>query len=144
MTKKIVVGYDGSEGAINALDFAASLARASGAGLVVAHILEWSPYTFLTPTEIEERHKRRTEELERAELAVLEPVVQKLQASGLEATSVLRYGHIAETLIKVAEEDDVEHLVIGRTGHSKLSSRIFGSVAGSLAQAAPVPVTIVP
>jgi nucleotide-binding universal stress UspA family protein len=144
MSKKIVVGYDGSEGAANALKFAAGLARAGGAGLVIAHVLEWSPYTFLTPTEIEERHKRRTEELERAETAVLAPVLQKLEGSGLEVSTALRYGHIAETLIKIAEEEGVEHLVIGRTGHSKLSSRIFGSVAGSLAQAAPVPVTIVP
>lgn len=111
---------------------------------MVAHVLEWSPYTFLTPTEIEERHARRTEELERAQTAVLEPVLTKLAGTGLEVVSELRYGHIAETLIKIAEEDGVDHLVIGRTGHSKLSSRIFGSVAGSLAQAAPVPVTIVP
>ena len=35
-------------------------------------------------------------------------------------------------------------IVIGRTGHSELASRLFGSVAGTLAQASPVPVTIVP
>ncbi|WP_299483391.1 universal stress protein [uncultured Roseibium sp.] len=144
MKKKIVVGYDGSSASGNALDFAVNLAKASQSGLVVAHILEWSPYTFLTPTELEERHARRTEELERAKSAVLDPVMQKLSDSGIEAASELRYGHIAETLIKVAEADDVEQLVIGRTGHSQLSSRIFGSVAGSLAQASPVPVTIVP
>ncbi|MET1412562.1 universal stress protein [Roseibium sp. HPY-6] len=144
MKKKIVVGYDGSSASGNALDFAVNLAKASQSGLVVAHILEWSPYTFLTPTELEERHARRTEELERAKSSLLDPVMQKLSDSGIEATSELRYGHIAETLIKVAEADDVEQLVIGRTGHSQLSSRIFGSVAGSLAQASPVPVTIVP
>lgn len=144
MKKKIVVGYDGSSASGNALDFAVNLAKTSQSGLVVAHILEWSPYTFLTPTELEERHARRTEELERAKSAVLDPVMQKLSDSGIDATSELRYGHIAETLIKVAEADDVEQLVIGRTGHSQLSSRIFGSVAGSLAQASPVPVTIVP
>lgn len=144
MSKKIVVGYDGSEGAANALEFAAGLAKASGAGLVIAHVLEWSPYTFLTPNEIEERHARRKEELERADKAVLAPVLKKLEGSGLEVTSALRYGHIAETLIKIAEDEHVEHLVIGRTGHSSLSTRIFGSVAGSLAQAAPVPITIVP
>ena len=106
--------------------------------------LNGSPYTFLTPTEIEERHARRTEELERARKAVLDPVMKQLSEHGVDATSELRYGHIAETLIKVAEEDGVEQIVIGRTGHSQLSTRVFGSVAGSLAQAAPVPVTIVP
>ncbi|MEL7527811.1 MAG: universal stress protein [Pseudomonadota bacterium] len=144
MNKKIVVGYDGSSASDNAVDFAVNLAKASQAGLVIAHVLEWSPYTFLTPNEIEERHARRTEELERARTAVLDPVMQKLSKNGMEATSELRYGHIAETLIKIADEDGVEQIVIGRTGHSQLSTRVFGSVAGSLAQAAPVPVTIVP
>lgn len=144
MSKKIAVGYDGSESAAGALDFAVSLAKASGAELVVAHVLEWSPYTFLTPTEIEERHKRRKEELERAEKAILTPALDKLTKSGVKVTTALKYGHIAETLIKIAEEHGVDQIVIGRNGHSQLSSRLFGSVAGSLAQAASVPVTIVP
>ena len=144
MSKKIAVGYDGSESSAGALDFAVSLAKASGSELVVAHVLEWSPYTFLTPTELEERHKRRKEELERAEKAILTPALDKLTKSGVKVTTALKYGHIAETLIQIAEEHGVDQIVIGRNGHSQLSSRLFGSVAGSLAQAASVPVTIVP
>jgi len=34
--------------------------------------------------------------------------------------------------------------VVGRMGQSGLTARLFGSVAGTLAQAAPVPCTIVP
>lgn len=144
MSKKIAVGYDGSDSAGGALDFAITLAKASGAELVIAHVLEWSPYSFLTPTEIEERHKRRTEELERAETAVIKPVMGKLEDEGVTAKCVLKYGHIAETLNMIATDEGVDQIVIGRNGHSQLSSRLFGSVAGSLAQAASVPVTIVP
>lgn len=144
MSQKIVVGYDGSKGAKAALDFAVSLAKAQGGGIVIAHVLEWSPYSFLTPTELEERHKRRTEELARAESAVLAPVVEQLKGSGVEVTTALKYGHIAETICSIAKAEDASQIVIGRTGDSALSSRLFGSVAGSLAQAAPVPVTIVP
>ncbi|MEE4346729.1 MAG: universal stress protein, partial [Paracoccaceae bacterium] len=43
-----------------------------------------------------------------------------------------------------AEEMGAVQIVIGRNGHTKIGSRIFGSVAGHLAQAAPVPCTIVP
>ena len=144
MPSKIVVGFDGSESAQRALDFAVKQAKAKGAGLVIAHVLEWSPYSFLTPTELEERHKRRAEELERAETALLNPVVVSLKDSGVEVSTALKYGHIAETLVSVTKDSGASQIVIGRTGHSSLSSRLFGSVAGSLAQAAPVPVTIVP
>ena len=45
------------------MEFAVARAKAQNASLTVAHVLEWSPYTFLTPEEIEERHARRTDEL---------------------------------------------------------------------------------
>lgn len=144
MSQKIIVGYDGSDGANSAIEFAAKEAKAKGAALVVAHVLEWSPYSFLTPTELEERHKRRGEELERARSALIEPVMAKLAESGVEVSSALKYGNIAEVLIELTKSEGAQMLIIGRTGHSSLSSRLFGSVAGTLAQAAPVPVVIVP
>lgn len=144
MSHKIVVGYDGSDSARKALDFAVDVARMQGGSVVVAHVLEWSPYSFLTPTELEERHMRRAEELARAEKAILAPVIADLKDSGVPVATALKYGHIAETICAIAKAESAEQIVIGRTGHSELSSRLFGSVAGSLAQAAPVPVTIVP
>lgn len=144
MSQKIVVGFDDSDSAKRALEFAVGRAKAQGTGIVIAHVLEWSPYSFLTPEELEERHKRRREELERADAAILAPVVKSLKGSGVEVETALKYGHIAETLCSIAEDNGANQIVIGRTGQSGLASRFFGSVAGSLAQSAPVPVTIVP
>ena len=144
VSRKIVLGFDESQSAKSALAFAAGLAKAEGAELIVAHVLEWSPYSFLTPEELEERHKRRQEELNRAESALLGPVKDSLANSGITVSTVLKYGHITETLCDIIKESGASQVVIGRTGHSTLSSRLFGSVAGSLAQVSPVPVTIVP
>lgn len=144
MTETIVVGYDGSASAERAMEFAVARAKAQNASLTVAHVLEWSPYTFLTPEEIEERHARRTDELKRAESTVVAPLLEKLSGQGIKASAEIKYGHIAETICKIAEDSNAGEVVIGRTGHSSLSARIFGSVAGTLAQASPVPVTIVP
>ena len=144
MPDKIVVGYDGSEGSKRAVDFAVDRASALGATLVVAHVLEWSPYSFLTPNELEERHKRRNEELKRAEEAVLAPLVASLDTSGLTIETSLKYGNIADTLAKLSRDTGAVQIVIGRQGESGLASRLFGSVAGSLAQSSTVPVTIVP
>ncbi|ATG34795.1 MULTISPECIES: universal stress protein [Phaeobacter] len=144
MASKIVVGYDGSTSARTALNFALDVAKAQGGSIVVAHVLEWSPYSFLSASELAERHKRRTEELERAETALIQPLLKDLETSGVDVTATVKYGNIAEVLVSIAKSEGANHIVIGRTGHSALSSRLFGSVAGSLAQAAPVPVTIVP
>ncbi|SCY85040.1 universal stress protein [Paracoccus tibetensis] len=144
MASKIVVGYDGSEAAERALDFAMSRADLSGNSLVIAHVLEWSPYSFLTPSEVEERHRRRTEEMQRAETAILAPLTARIRAAGIEVETLIRYGHTAETMCRIATEQDAAMIVIGRTGHSGFAARLFGSVAGTLAQVAPVPVVIVP
>ncbi|CRL12015.1 universal stress protein [Phaeobacter italicus] len=144
MASKIVVGYDGSTSARSALDFALNVARAQGGSIVVAHVLEWSPYSFLSAEELAERHKRRSEELERAEQALIKPLLKDMETSGVDVTAEVKYGNIAEVLVKIAKSENADLIVIGRTGHSALSSRLFGSVAGTLAQAAPVPVTIVP
>ncbi len=144
MSDLYLVAYDGSDASMRAVEFAASAAKGAGKSLLVAHVLEWSPYTFLTPNELEERHKRRKEELERAETALIKPLLEKLTANGAKADSVIKYGHVTDTLCKIATDNNADQIFIGRTGHSSLSARLFGSVAGSLSQIAPVPCTIVP
>ncbi|MBK5933600.1 nucleotide-binding universal stress UspA family protein [Rhodovulum imhoffii] len=144
MSQTFVVGYDGSDAARRAVQFALDRARDQNGRLVVAHVLEWSPYSFLTPTELEERHKRRREELQRAEKALLKPLLDSLKDAGVPVETALKYGNISDTLCDIAGEAGGTQIFIGRNGHSTMGSRIFGSVAGRLAQTASVPVTIVP
>ena len=67
MADTMLVGVDGSESSRRAVDFAATRAKAGDARLIVAHVIEWSPYTFNTPEENEIRHRRREEEIARAQ-----------------------------------------------------------------------------
>ncbi|SEM90164.1 Nucleotide-binding universal stress protein, UspA family [Roseovarius tolerans] len=144
MSGKFVVGYDGSVSARRALEFAVDRARAQGGTIVLTHVLEWSPYSFLTPQELEERHARRKDEMTRAEKAIMTTVKAELDDAGLPNEVVIRYGNTAEILGRVAKEHNAVQIVIGRDGQSALGARVFGSVAGALVQTAPVPCTIVP
>lgn len=144
MSEKYIVGYDGSDAARRALDFALESAKSSGAEVLIAFVLEWSPYSFLTPNELEERHKRRGEELERARSAVIDPVLESISDSGVKVDTVIKYGNVPDTLCRLAKESGANQMFIGRTGEGGIVDRLFGSVAGSLAQIAPVPCTLVP
>ena len=143
MSETMLVGFDGTKSSQRAVEFAAARAANSGATLHLVLVLEWSPYTFLTPEELEERHKRRTEELERAREVVL-PVVEALEKKGVKASCETRYGHAAELLCKIATEKGACQIIVGRTGGSALAERLLGGLVVSLVQAAPVPVTVVP
>lgn len=144
MSKHILVAYDGSKASRRAVDFAIDRARARGEGVVIAHVIEWSPYSFLTPDEVAERHARRKQELERAETHLMAPLLADLGETGVPITTAIRYGNVADTLVDLVDPASTSLLMIGRVGRSSVKSRIFGSVAGTLAQIAPVPVTIVP
>jgi len=144
MTDTMLVGVDGSESSRRAADFAAARARAGSARLVVAYVIEWSPYTFNTPEENEVRHKRREEEIERAQTQVLDPLVAELRATGIEVEGVVRHGHAAEVLGGLAREFGAAQIFIGRVGHSRIAALLFGSVTATLVQISPVPVTVVP
>ena len=144
MSKKYVVACDGSSASGRAVKVAVEQAKLSGASLLLVHVLEWSPYSFLTPEELEERHKRRNEELKRAEIALVEPLIASLTSEGIDASAIIRYGHVTQTLADIAEKEGASQMFIGRTGQSTLSKMVFGSVAAAMAQIAPVPCTIVP
>lgn len=144
MSKVFVVAYDTSPASQRALEFAISMAKDSGASLLITHILDWSPYSFLTPQELEERHGRRKEELARADAAIIQPVIETVKKEGIDVTSEIRYGSIANTLIEIATENNAAQIIIGRAGDSGVVARLFGSVAGALAQASPVPCVIIP
>jgi nucleotide-binding universal stress UspA family protein len=144
MSKKYVVACDGSSASARAMKVAVEQAKMSGASLLLVHVLEWSPYSFLTPEELEERHKRRNEELKRAQVALVDPLIKSLSSDGIDASAIIRYGHVTQTLADIAEQEGATQMFIGRTGQSTLSKMVFGSVAAAMAQIAPVPCTIVP
>ena len=144
MSKVLLVGIDGSECGRRALDYASEWAAAAGHQLIVAHVIEWSPYSFNTPQENAERHKRREAELDRAHKEIIDPVVDGLRKRGIEARGIIRHGHAAETLGLIAEELGVDNIIIGKVGTSRIRAQLFGSVAISMVQVSPKPVTVVP
>lgn len=144
MKNKILVAVDGSETSNRAIECAAKSASQSGDSIVLAYVIEWSPYSFHTPEELAERHKRRESEISRAETSVLTPQAEKLTGSGISVETVVRHGHIGETLSEIAREYDVIQIYIGRRGESRIEAMLFGSVTAALIQTSSVPVTVVP
>ena len=144
MKNVVLLAVDGSDGSDRALAHALKRAQAGGAKVVVAYVIEWSPYSFNTPEENAERHNRRESEIDRANSGVVVPALAKLADAGIQAEGIVRHGKPAETLAAIAKECDAAQIVIGRRGQSSVKSLIFGSVAGNLVQTAEVPVVVVP
>ncbi|SFD50847.1 Nucleotide-binding universal stress protein, UspA family [Sulfitobacter brevis] len=141
----IVVGLDGSEAGARALEFAKTQARQIGdCAIVICYVIEWSPFSFQTPEENEQRHKRREEELALARERVLDPAVKETQGSGAEVEGVVKHGDAADILNSVAKKRGAMQIVVGRVGARGLKDRLFGGVTGRLVAVSSVPVTIIP
>jgi nucleotide-binding universal stress UspA family protein len=112
--------------------------------LFVVYVIQWSPFSFNTPQENAERHKRREEELERAHVRIVDPIVERLRSDGVNAQGVIRHGHPAETISALAGELGASNIIIGRTGQSPIKTKLFGSAASTLVQISAQPVTVVP
>lgn len=144
MSQKILVALDGSAGGKRALEAAAKHATLTDSELILSYIIDWTPYSFHTPEELEQRHQRRESEIQRANKSVLEPEARALKDSGLSIQTVVRHGKIADTLVDIANEFNVSQIYLGRLGESRLHSMVFGSVTSALLQNSKVPVTVVP
>jgi len=144
VSTKIVIGLDGHVSGERALAYGRRLAEQIGAcELVVAYVVEWSPYSFQTPEENAERHKRREQEISVAQDRMVEPAVDQLKKAGLSAHGVVRHGDVASTLNAIAEEENADQIVIARSSDGGFAQRVFGSAASNLVMTASVPVTVV-
>lgn len=144
MQNSYLVAADHSAGSQRALVHAIERAKASGATLILAHVIDWSPYSFHTNEELAQRHQRREEEIIRAKEAVVAPLEAQAKSAGVAVESHVRHGRGAETLTAMAQEFDVAQIIAGRSGETGLKSIVFGSTASKLIQISDVPVLIVP
>ncbi len=144
MTTTLVVGLDGHASGERALKHATRLAELIGdCELVVAYIIEWSPFSFQTAEENEARHKRREEETQTAFSRVVNPAVESMSGSGIKVRGVVRHGDVSDALIAISAQENAEQIIVARTSEGGFAKRLFGSSTSNLVMSSPVPVTVV-
>lgn len=141
---KLIIGLDGHGSGERALKFGQNLASVTGdCELLIVYVIEWSPFSFQTPEENAERHKRREEEIALAMERVVAPALETLEKAGMNARGMVRHGNVADTLNAVASDEKADQIIVGRASEGGIASRIFGSATANLVMHADVPVTVV-
>ena len=135
----LLVGVDKSSSSRRAVAFAARLASESGATLRIVHVIPWSPYSFTTPSENEHRTASKQMEIAAADQQIMQPALASTEGFEVTAMTTIVHGSPAETLVSMAEKVDGAHIIVGRTGDSKLKQVLFGSTPSKLIQIATTP-----
>lgn len=144
MTATVIVGMDGSQPSKRALAYAIAVAEAQQVDLVVAHVIPWSPYSFNTPTDNEERGEKKRQEIQAATTQIIEPALESAAEASCEVTPVVRHGDPVDTLLELARDFSATAIVVGRTGDSRVKRALFGTIPGHLVHESAIPVTVVP
>lgn len=65
------------------------------------------------------------------------------KAAGIEVESVLLEGHPADEIVKFAEQNDIEMILMGTLGKTGLDRFLLGSVAENVVRHSKIPVLVV-
>ena len=140
----ILLATDFSPASRPALREALGLAKATGATLLIAHVLEepisFSPEGYVLP--------RIYDELAQAVRAQAQKKMQALLAlarrAGVSASGLLLRGAPHEAIVRAARSHAARRIVVGTHGRSGVSRLILGSVAAKVIAAATCPTLVVP
>jgi nucleotide-binding universal stress UspA family protein len=139
--RKILIATDGSKAAEKAVDFGVQIAGLSGAKVYAVYVIDTTPYYSIPLDEV--WSKEVYEQLETMGNEITSDVEKAAKAAGLEAESLVLKGDPAERIIKFAEEQSVDMIVVGSHGIGGFERLVIGSVSEKVVRHAKVPVLVV-
>lgn len=137
MIRKILLGYDDSASAVEALRLAVDLAQKYGAELHVLAVARPPEFGDEVETEaaIDSAQRHNDKVLGKARL--------QISQASLTTRFHAAVGHPAEQIVRYAEAAGVDHIVVGHRGHTLFERWLIGSVARQVIAYAPCAVTVV-
>ncbi len=135
---KVLVPIDDSEHSKKALDRALELAEKQGAQITIMTVVPVAS-DFLDESLVNIQDKLRAENQKWLDTAKAE-----FDAKGVKVDTLLEKGIVpANNIIRRAEEDKFDRIVMGSTGRTGLAKVLMGSTAAKVVAHAPCEVTIV-
>jgi len=139
MFRKILMAYDGSQGANRALAVGIDLAKIHGSELWVLAVEEKLPRFSATIDEVQEEKQFADDQYGK----LLETAKVKAREAGIELKTLMRPGHPAQTIVSAAKEGKFDLVLVGHTGLSGVWAAFLGTTAEKVSRHAPCSVLIV-
>jgi nucleotide-binding universal stress UspA family protein len=127
-----------------ALSYAASLARTFGASIICVHVIEpmvpTVGYSGMTePLPIADISDQLEDSAERE----LPKLAECEECAGLAVEELIVHGEAASEIVRVAQDRQVDLIVVSSHGRTGLGRMLFGSTAEAVVRHAPCPVLVV-
>jgi len=140
---RIIVATDGSTTANRAIDAGASLAKATGADLILLTI--GGSVTGAELRTLADTAGDLSDTMQAAADKILKQAQRRAQRLGVRSITLKTgWGDPGDAIIDAVQRSKADLLVVGRRGQSRLSALLLGSVSQKLASFAPCAVMVVP
>lgn len=126
--KKIMIATDGSVLGKKAIEYGVEIARLSGAKLYAVYVISAGGYHIIPPRDAG-WEKAMKEHLKTEGGEAANYVERAGMNAGVETESIILEGHPAEEIVKFAEENDIDVVVMGTLGKTGIQKFLLGSVA---------------
>ncbi len=139
--KKILIPYDFSETAEIAVEHAVFMAKLHKADIVLVHVIESFSFTSAISSAFGKSQSEFENKLEFSTKDKLEKLTQKLHHdSGMKVVFRIEKGKIYKKIVQVAEEIEIDIIVMGTHGISGFQDFLVGSNTYRVVMSAPCPV----
>lgn len=138
--KKIMVATDGSVCSRIAANKGIELARLSGGTVYAVYVVSTEYFSSMA---VDFDWERMHEALKKDGCKAVNYVKGIGELENVNVKSILLEGHPADELIRYAEENGMDIIVMGTLGKTGLDRLLLGSVAGNVVRHSKVPVMVV-
>ena len=138
--KKIMVATDGSVCSRLAANKGIELARLSGGTVYAVYVVSTEYFSSMA---VDFDWERMHEALKKDGCKAVNYVKGIGELENVNVKSILLEGHPADELIRYAEENEMDIIVMGTLGKTGLDRLLLGSVAGNVVRHSKVPVMVV-
>ena len=136
MYKRILVAIENSAADQTILDHVGSLAKLTGAELLLVHVADG-----FAARHFDDLNLRESEEM-KSDRAYLEGLRRQLSARGLTVNIALAKGDPATELIRMVEAQKVDMVAMSTHGHRFVADLLFGATADKVRHVVKVPVLL--
>lgn len=141
MYKKILLPTDGSKYSQNAEKHAIFLAEKTGAEILALSVIE-NNFSIGLPDDTVDEINQLLKEETKENLGKVNDLKDQLD-DNVKITSLIKEGSPAAVILDVAEEENVDLIVIGSSGKSGFDRFLMGSVAAKVVKSAKCSVLVV-
>jgi len=143
MYDRILLATDGTEASTDAATHAIELAADTGATLHVLYVVDENVYSAYSGDEYVDEAEGPEHGLEEVGDEAIDEIRDRAESAGVEVESAMRHGTPSRTIVRYADDEDVDLIVLG-TKHRPAEYRaLLGSVTDRVLRLTARPATVI-